>query len=201
MIGTTRVSYRSTLASRRVEKKLEHEEYEKRLDGTYVNDFALLKLKRRVQWRKEVQPVCLPETTSHLYEGDMATVTGWGTLWKNQTGMGDWPDELREVDVKIISNEQCNKQYDGMFEPITDKMLCVAEENGNGGKDSCYGDSGGPLFVARNGVEVNGKKQYEQVGVVSFGKLCALKEYPGVYARVTAYLDWIKNNKFGETCH
>ena len=54
-----------------VEKKLEHEEYEKRPDGTYVNDFALLKLKRRVQWRKEVQPVCLPETTSHLYEGDM----------------------------------------------------------------------------------------------------------------------------------
>jgi len=184
-----------------VEKKLEHEEHEKRADGTDVNDIALLKLNKRVQWRKEVQPICLPETTSHMYEGDMATVTGWGTLWRNSTGMGFLPSELREVDLKIISNEQCNKQYDGIFDDITDKMLCAAEENGNGGKSSCYGDSGGPLFVARNGVEVNGKKQYEQVGVVSFGKLCALKEYPGVYARVTAYLDWIKNNKFGETCH
>ena len=70
-------------------------------------------------------------------------MTGWGTLWKNQTGMGFLPDELREVDLKIISNEQCNKQYDGIFDDITDKMLCAAEENANGGKDSCYGDSGG----------------------------------------------------------
>ena len=54
-----------------VEKKLEHDEYEMRADGTYVNDFALLKLKRPVKWRKEAQPLCLPETKSNSYEGDM----------------------------------------------------------------------------------------------------------------------------------
>jgi len=164
------------------------------------NDFVLLKLNKRVEWRTEAQPLCLPETKSHLYEGDMATVIGWGALehwhvdWHNASS---YPNELREVDVKIISNEQCNNQYHS----ITDNMLCAAEENENGGKDSCQGDSGGPLFLERKGVEVRGKKQYEQVGVVSWGKKCALKEKAGVYARVTAQLDWIKKNMYGETCH
>merc|ERR1719402_1495008 len=175
-----------------VEEKLEHEEYQ-----FPDNDLALLKLNRPVKWRKEAQPLCLPETKSNSYEGDMATVTGWGRLWNNHTRAGPATYELREVDVKIISNTQCDNQYGD----ITENMLCAAEENGNGGKDSCNGDSGGPLFVERKGVEVNGKKQYEQVGVVSFGHKCALKEYAGVYAKVTAQLDWIKKHMYGETCN
>ena len=42
------------------------------------------------------------------------------------------------------------------------------------------GDSGGPIFV--DGV---------QVGVTSYGVRCADSYFPGVYARVTTYLDWI----------
>ena len=53
------------------------------------------------------------------------------------------------------------------------------------------GDSGGPL-IARNGTF----SPYSLVGVVSFGAghgKCD-KGIPGVYTRVTNYLDWIKEN-------
>ena len=54
-----------------------------------------------------------------------------------------------------------------------------------GGKDSCSGDSGGPI------VKIVGQTHI-QVGVVSWGEGCAWADYPGVYARVSKAYSWIK---------
>ena len=49
------------------------------------------------------------------------------------------------------------------------------------------GDSGGPLTCDSNGTHVI-------YGLVSWGDSCAAQNKPGVYARVSHYLSWIKTN-------
>ena len=96
---------------------------------------------------------------------------------------GSAPNNLQYVRVPAITNDQCNSDYGGS---ITSSMLC-AGYRGVGGKDACQGDSGGPYVCNNNGNAVI-------AGVVSWGIGCAHPNYPGVYARVTKVLNWVKNN-------
>ena len=99
-------------------------------------------------------------------------------------------DTLQWVKVPAIKNSECNSHYGGQ---ITDAMICAGYP-GEGGKDACQGDSGGP-FVCRNGTKS------VIAGVVSWGYGCADPDYPGVYARVTAALDWIKSEMVPIYCN
>ena len=51
-------------------------------------------------------------------------------------------------------------------------MICAAGRN----RDACYSDSGGPLMVKTG---CGGKESWILVGVVSWGRGCALAQYPG----------------------
>merc|ERR1711962_738923 len=141
------------------------------------NDFIILKLSSALTFNDNVGRICLPEP-DHAPDatGQTCFVSGWGTL---ESG-GSSPSALQWVAVPTVTNEQCNTAYNG----ITDSMICAGLPEG--GKDSCQGDSGGP-FVCRND-----DNKAVLTGVVSFGIGCALPDYPGVYARVTAVLDWVK---------
>ena len=99
-------------------------------------------------------------------------------------GASGLPTDLQWVAVPTVTNQQCGNSYNG----ITDSMICAGFPEG--GKDSCQGDSGGPFICEDNEKAV-------LTGVVSFGIGCALPDYPGVYARVTAVLDWVKANMVG----
>jgi hypothetical protein len=64
-------------------------------------------------------------------------------------------------------------------------MLCAGYENG--GKNACFGDSGGPLMIATSAAP-----GWKQVGIVSWGSFyCGEADYPNVYTRVSTYQPWI----------
>ena len=70
---------------------------------------------------------------------------------------------------------------------ITDNMICTAVLATR--KDTCVGDSGGPLFA-----EVS-RGRFVQVGLTSFSEAgCGMAEQGlfGVYTRVAQYVDWIE---------
>ncbi|CAL4120555.1 unnamed protein product [Meganyctiphanes norvegica] len=154
------------------------------------DDIGLLRLSQSLDLTaKQVTPICLPSDDSQLYLGDMAIVTGWGYT------VGSGQDQvlaslLHEVELPVV---QC-PSFEDYGEELTSEMICAGESDG--GLDACNGDSGGPLIVQENS---SAPPRFVQVGIVSFGP--AACKGPGVYTRVSKYLNWIKENtKQGITC-
>lgn len=89
-----------------------------------------------------------------------------------------------------MNQQDCQKAYAADRRvKITEKQICAG---GKSKKDSCPGDSGGPMQLPGY---VNDDVRYVQQGVVSFGpRECGLEGYPGVYTRVAYYMDWILDN-------
>ncbi|XP_069943643.1 venom protease isoform X2 [Cherax quadricarinatus] len=152
---------------------------------SYNNDLAVIELDEPVTITKHVRPVCLPSNTNETYEGKIASVPGWG----RQEESGDPSDVVREVKVPIMSNKECKKKK---YKPneITDNMMCAGYDDGK--IDACQGDSGGPILYD------NGKN-IDLIGVVSWGQGCARAKFPGVYTRLTNFLDFI-TSKIEEGC-
>uniref|UniRef100_A0A8C3DLB7 Transmembrane serine protease 15 n=1 Tax=Corvus moneduloides TaxID=1196302 RepID=A0A8C3DLB7_CORMO len=144
---------------------------------TKDSDIALLHLQHKVQYTDYIQPICLPERNQQFLPGINCSIAGWGDI-RNE---GPPSNILQEAEVPLISNEKC-QQWLPKYN-ITENMLCAGYDTG--GIDSCQGDSGGPLTFK------DGDKWF-LVGVVSFGEGCALPQRPGVYVRVTMFVDWIK---------
>jgi len=142
------------------------------------NDIAIILLSRPVQFRKEYSPVCLPYAASR-WENVEAVISGWGRIVHN----GPDSNALLDAKVNTMSNSKCCDRQDNYYPcyAIKDNMICASSP----GKDTCQGDSGGPLTTKRG-------RNYIQIGVVSWGKGCAERNYPGVYARTVNQLNWIE---------
>jgi len=102
------------------------------------------------------------------------TVIGFGRTSEDKKGGSK---KLLQVEVPFVSNTECFSAYGGEFNPTV--MWCAGEQ----AKDSCTGDSGGPIFdSATNTVQ----------GIVSWGLGCARDGAPGVYTRIGYFANWIE---------
>lgn len=149
--------------------------------GPYSHDIALLLLASPIVMNQYRFPVCLPSSSPP--PGAWCTVAGWGAL--DPSDPERISPVLRAALVPVISLDSCRRPaiYGGRQQAILDTMLCAGRLRG--GVDACGGDSGGPLTC-----EVEGK--HVVAGLVSWGDGCAKPNRPGVYTRVTAYLEWIQ---------
>ncbi|KFD51704.1 hypothetical protein M513_07400, partial [Trichuris suis] len=146
---------------------------------TLERDAALLKLKRKVQLSSKISPVCLPRSVEEQPKNNsIAYVTGWGRTGESWTVS----HTLKQVDVIVYSADRCRQLYEHYIN--TDVMICAGADGG--GKDSCQGDSGGPLVFYDGS-----RKQWVQYGIVSWGFGCAEPDQPGVYSKVSSFVDWI----------
>lgn len=116
-----------------------HPDY--KLPHSVQYDIALLILPNPVKINDYVQPIKLPTNfASDCFVGERATVSGWG---KSDDGRAS--PSLRSVSGEVMSNDVCRKIYDFMF----DGLICF--ETGGGTRGACFGDSGGPLSIEKNG--------------------------------------------------
>ncbi|XP_056645188.1 trypsin-like [Diorhabda sublineata] len=145
-------------------------------DETYDNDIALLYLATAIT-TSTASAATLPESGEEVADNVTVILSGWGLTSES----GSVSTQLLEVEVPTVNSETCRTIYSSINN-VTDNMFC-AGLLGTGGKDTCTGDSGGP-------VELDGTI----IGIVSWGTGCARAEYPGVYTKVSNYIDWITEN-------
>ncbi|KZC11825.1 Serine proteinase stubble [Dufourea novaeangliae] len=152
--------------------------------GTLYNDIAILRIDHEVDFQKNphISPACLPEKRDDFAKNRCWT-TGWG---KDAFGdFGKYQNILKEVDVPVVSNQICEHQMRrtrlGPGFNLHPGFICAGGEDG---KDACKGDGGGPMVCERHG-------RWQLAGIVSWGIGCGQPGVPGVYSRVSHYLDWI----------
>ena len=149
------------------------------------NDIAIL----------EIEPVtCSAYTPVAIDDGSVwnddrffmtpfAYIAGWGSI--QSSGIG-YSNTLREARVYLYSDEQCDAMH---ASTMPDTAGCAGHIYAEV-IDACFGDSGGPLIVVRNGTPL-------LVGIVSYGyQTCALPALPGIYTRVSmgSILSFITTN-------
>lgn len=175
-------------------KVIVHSKYDP--DNYSQNDIALIKLAKPVKFGNGTSSI--NQATTKFFDtlaGKKAWVTGWGALIDTKAFRLEYPDkeipieirtplELQKVDVVVQEKSVCEKSFVDMAQP--GGQFCAGYDVG--GKDACYGDSGGPIVAASADDATN----WALIGVVSWGYGCAQPKEYGFYTRVDYYADWIK---------
>ncbi|XP_023237050.1 venom peptide isomerase heavy chain-like [Centruroides sculpturatus] len=171
----------SKLIVQKVIKVIKHKGFDQSYD--FNDDIALMKVENDIEFDAFASPICLPESSFDAI-GKTGIVAGWGVT-KGDTSV--LSPSLRKVELPIISISKCLTWFNDSgysYVRVRNTELCAGYENKR--KDSCHGDSGGPLFMKIN-------DRYTIVGIVSHGIKCGHAKMPGIYTKVASYLTWIES--------
>jgi len=187
----------------KVARVITHPEYNRTVNGLAINDVMLLKLSKVAEFNTYVQPICLPDLDLTNLLGEpghnslnfgKAIVAGWGRTYNSTAD--DTIDivstpVLQKLEVSVLSRQTCVKKYKNIGLDI-EQDLSLKEHmcaGGEYGKDSCNGDSGGPLISRESRLS-----PYMLIGVVSGGTIYCGIGGPGIYNRISNYRQWIVEN-------
>uniref|UniRef100_A0A8C6YKQ8 Urokinase-type plasminogen activator n=1 Tax=Nothoprocta perdicaria TaxID=30464 RepID=A0A8C6YKQ8_NOTPE len=155
------------------------------MTGGNENDIALLRIRTPsghcAVENNYVRTVCLPERNLYLPDNTQCEISGYG---KQDFFDIYYAQRLMSANVNLISQRKCTREYYDNIR-VTDNMVCAGDSAWQ--IDACKGDSGGPMVCEHKG-------RMTLYGIVSWGDGCAKQNKPGVYTRVTRYLDWIESN-------
>jgi len=139
---------------------------------TLKNDVALIELVSPVTYDQYKQPICLPALNQDI-GGRQLFAAGWGNTQGDRLP-GSGSQILKDIELRE-TNPCRNFNIDPRIQ------FCANSANNNG---ICFGDSGGPVMLLQG-------SNWVQVGVNSFAT-DPCTNGPGGFARVSAFVEWIK---------
>lgn len=153
-------------------------------DDTLDNDLALLHLASDVAVAPSFELAANDpaQALPGVNTAGLLLATGWGVT---ATDGSTRSPTLQAVTLDYFTFATCNdnSHYAGQLRA---NNLCAGFLDSTP-RDTCLGDSGGPLLRPLGG------GAYRQVGITSYGDSagCALAQYPGVYTAVAPYREFI----------
>ncbi|KAL7881483.1 hypothetical protein AOLI_G00083310 [Acnodon oligacanthus] len=159
-----------------VRNSIRHPNYNKYTTaGNWKNltvDIMLLKLKSNAKLSKFVKVMKLPGKKDK--SSVKCTIAGWGMRKPNSMES----NVLIETSLTVLLQPKCEEIWQIYYD--SDCMMCTATAEDN---TFCQGDSGGPLIC---------KSKLQGLAIYTFRERCNDPRYPGVYLKISAFLDWIK---------
>lgn len=180
-----------------IDRIVVHKDYSSK---TKKHDIALIRISDSAAMPGTARPILLlgdRPADRPLASSQRVSVTGWGRTGVRDAGSGGLARDgsvnlgspvLMQVDLKIVSQAECEAvpAYAGF---LGAGVICAGSSVP--GKDSCNGDSGGPLTRAQGPEQ--GPAGRRLVGLVSWGAGCGVAGVPGIYTDVAFYRQWIDN--------
>ncbi|XP_068142256.1 serine protease 3-like [Drosophila tropicalis] len=153
---------------------IQHPKFEE--SNVIKNDISLIRT-AWVDFTPYIQSIALPKPDQRGEQlvGQWYTAMGWG-----KTNSAVTADRLQWVSLEVISSSLCRYYYG----KIPAGVMCMSTEETK--QSICKGDFGGPLVHEKDKI---------LIGISSFVPHNGCEAgYPAGFARVSEYLDWIREN-------